>query len=158
MSVNSLPQNPDISLLLGYFVVKGENGPHIMKKRPFQGQKRLSFNLYFHDNSKKFSFKFWICWHKLPYLPPPPPENLCQRMSDFKTPHPPSTVYIMCERSLTSLSVGVFYTGKMSILFRIIVPRICYRNLLECFQKIILLLPILKYWILANFHFILPTW
>ena len=32
MSVNSLPRIPDIPLLLGYLVVKGDNGAPIMKK------------------------------------------------------------------------------------------------------------------------------
>ena len=71
-----------------------------MKKRPFQGKKKLSVNsnLYFHDNSKKYNFKFWICWHKLPYLPLSLPPKIC--VSICQILGPPSAADIIWERSL----------------------------------------------------------
>ena len=37
---------------------------------------------------------------------PLPPENLCQHMSDFKIPPPPSTADIICERSLIFITLA----------------------------------------------------
>ena len=57
MSVNSSPLIPDVPFLLGYFVVKGENGPPLNEKDLFKVRGPDS-NLYFHDNSKNHNFDF----------------------------------------------------------------------------------------------------
>ena len=72
-----------------------------MKKRSFQGQ-RTKLICIFITFQNSITLIFGICWHKLPYLPylqPPPPENLCQHLSDFRTPTP-SASDITFERSL----------------------------------------------------------
>ena len=57
MSVNSLPQIPDRPLLLGYFVVKGENRGPIKRKDPIK-VRGLSSNLHLYENSKSIVLIF----------------------------------------------------------------------------------------------------
>ena len=77
MSANSSPQIPDIPLLLGHLVVKGDNGAPIMKKT-FSMSKDQVLICIFMTIQKSIILIFGIFWHKLPYLPPKNCISICQ--------------------------------------------------------------------------------
>ena len=63
-------QSADIPFLLGYFVVKWENGGPMIEKTPLISEDQVRICIFM-TIPKSMVLIFGICWHKLPYLSPP---------------------------------------------------------------------------------------